>query len=154
MSSAANRPESDAVDRPRSGCGAAIVREGRILLLERRREPEAGSWGIPGGKVDWMERLEDAARRETLEETGVELGDIELLCVVDHFEQALHQHWISPVYLAEQSTGEAQLLEPEKHSGIAWFPLAELPARVTVSTVAAVAALRRRSSGQRPSADS
>lgn len=101
-----------------------------------------------------MERLEDAVRRETLEETGMELGDIELLCVVDHFEEALHQHWISPVYLAEGSTGDAELLEPEKHSGLAWFPLDELPAWVTVSTVAAVAALRRRSAGQRPAADS
>lgn len=101
-----------------------------------------------------MERLEDAVRREVHEETGIELGDIELLCVVDHFEAALQQHWISPVYLAEGSTGDAQLLEPEKHSGLVWFPLDELPARITVSTAAAVAALKRRPSERRPAADS
>jgi len=133
------------VRRPRSGCGVAIIRDGHILLLQRLRDPEAGRWGIPGGKVDWMERLEDAIRREAVEETGLELGAIELLCVVDHFERALHQHWISPVYLAAGTVGEPVLREPEKHGAIGWFPLDQLPDAVTVSTTAAVSAIRGRS---------
>lgn len=150
MSSTTLPPAGEPISHPRSGCGVAIVRDGRILLLERLREPEAGSWGIPGGKVDWMERLEDAVRREALEETGLELGSIELLCVVDHFEEALHQHWISPVYLAEDTVGEPTLREPEKHGGLRWFPLDGLPERVTVSTVAAVEAIARARRSKRP----
>lgn len=150
MSTPANASDPDAVHRPRSGCGVAIVRDGQILLLKRRREPEAGYWGIPGGKVEWMERLEDAVRREGLEETGLVLGELELLCVVDHFEPALQQHWISPVYLAAETTGEPELREPEKHAGLAWFPLDRLPERVTVSTLAAVAALTADTAGTRP----
>lgn len=96
-----------------------------------------------------MEHLEDAVRREVLEETGLDLGTIELLCVVDHFEEELQQHWISPVYLAETPVGEPRLVEPEKHAGIGWFRLDALPEQVTVSTVAAVAAIQRRSSEQR-----
>lgn len=96
-----------------------------------------------------MEHLEDAVRREVLEETGLDLGTIELLCVVDHFEEELQQHWISPVYLAETPEGEPRLVDPEKHAGIGWFRLDALPEQVTVSTVAAVAAIQRRSSEQR-----
>jgi ADP-ribose pyrophosphatase YjhB (NUDIX family) len=42
---------------PRLGCGAAILRAGRLLLVQRRRPPEAGHWGLPGGKVDWLETV-------------------------------------------------------------------------------------------------
>ncbi|MBV8664337.1 MAG: NUDIX domain-containing protein, partial [Hyphomicrobiales bacterium] len=59
---------------PGVGCGAAIVRECRLLLVKRRKPPEAGCWNLPGGKVDFLERVEDAVRREILEEIGVEIA--------------------------------------------------------------------------------
>lgn len=134
---AAAQPER----RPRSGCGAAIVRDGRILLIQRLREPEAGAWGLPGGKVDWMETVEHAIRREVREELGIDLGATMLLCVVDHFEPALEQHWISPVRLATEFTGTPMLCEPEKHAAFAWYPLDALPQELTASTLAALSAL-------------
>ncbi|MFZ4894433.1 NUDIX hydrolase [Plantibacter sp. Mn2098] len=130
--------------QPRSGCGAAIVQEGRIMLLQRLRDPEAGCWGLPGGKIDWMETVEHAIRREVEEELGIELGTTTLLCVVDHFEPELGQHWISPVHLATDFTGEPQLREPEKHAAFAWFALDSLPTELTSSTTAALAALAAR----------
>lgn len=49
---------------PRLGCGAAIVIDGRILLVRRLRDPEAGRWGLPGGKVDLYETVAAAIERE------------------------------------------------------------------------------------------
>lgn len=57
--------------------GAVVQDEsGRLLLVLRGREPSAGVWSIPGGKVEPGESLEAAVRREVLEETGlvVEVG--------------------------------------------------------------------------------
>ena len=59
---------------PRVGCGAAIVRNGRILLVRRKRMPEADHWGLPGGKVDPFETVPAAVVREVREELGIEVG--------------------------------------------------------------------------------
>ncbi|MCT7919676.1 NUDIX domain-containing protein [Burkholderia pseudomallei] len=66
-------------EQPRVGCGAAIVRDGRILLIKRKRAPEAGCWGLPGGKVDWLEPVERAVCREIEEELGIALERATLL---------------------------------------------------------------------------
>lgn len=56
-------------------CVGAVVAdsEGRLLLIRRGREPGAGLWSIPGGKVEPGESLAEATRREVLEETALDV---------------------------------------------------------------------------------
>ena len=54
---------------------------GRVLLIERRAPPFRGQLALPGGFVDLGETVEDACRREVLEETGVEVGKLRLVGV-------------------------------------------------------------------------
>jgi ADP-ribose pyrophosphatase YjhB (NUDIX family) len=113
--------------------------DGRILLVQRGREPERGHWGLPGGKVDWMETVEHAVVRETLEETALEVRIERLLCVVDHFEHALQQHWVAPVYLVGiLGNADAQLQEPEALTALGWFAPDALPTPLTVSARQAI----------------
>ena len=58
---------------PVPGVGVAVVRDGRILLVERGRGALIGKWAVPGGRVEWGESLEAAARREVREETGLDV---------------------------------------------------------------------------------
>ncbi|UUD62258.1 NUDIX domain-containing protein [Pseudomonas seleniipraecipitans] len=130
--------------QPRLGCGAAIVQAGRLLLVRRLREPEAGCWGLPGGKVDWLEPVEQAVRREIEEELAIRLTVLNLLCVVDQIDPARGEHWLAPVYLADAFEGEVRNVEPEKHGDIGWFPMDNLPEPLTVATRRAALALNER----------
>ena len=127
---------------PRLGCGAAIVVDGAVLLIRRLTEPEAGHWGLPGGKVDLYEAVPRAVEREVAEELGIVIVADDLLCVVDHIGEAQGYHWVAPVYRVGAFTGEPRVVEPSKHAAVAWFGLDDLPSPLAASAVAAARALR------------
>jgi ADP-ribose pyrophosphatase YjhB (NUDIX family) len=131
------------VDSPGVGCGIVFIRDGHILLLQRKKSPETGAWGIPGGKIDFLETAEQAIRREALEETGLEAGDIKLLGLSEQLFHDEKQHWFGVLFQAESFSGEMQLLEPDKHGGIDWFSLDNLPDRLTLPTVHALDLIRQ-----------
>ncbi|HMD47585.1 MAG TPA: NUDIX hydrolase, partial [Bryobacteraceae bacterium] len=72
--------------RPFLGVGALIFEASKILLVERGKEPLKGYWSLPGGILETGERLEDALRREVLEETGLE---VEPLSIFEIFERIM-----------------------------------------------------------------
>lgn len=58
---------------PKVAAGVYVVKDGKILLVRRSIDPEQGKWTFPAGFVDAGEDPEVAARRECLEETGLEI---------------------------------------------------------------------------------
>ncbi len=125
----------------RVGCGAFITDDqGRLLLVKRRRHPEADHWGLPGGKVDLLEPVPDTICREIAEELGVVIDLTGLLCVVDQIDAAGPSHWVNPVHRARIVAGEPRVMEPDALSDWGWFALEALPVPLTISTRAAVAA--------------
>lgn len=126
---------------PGVGCGAAILRDRRLLLVKRLKAPEAGHWSLPGGKVDFGERVADAVKREIAEELGVEieltrpLGFIEMIGLDG-------QHWVSPIYEAAITAGAPVNREPDKHEAIVWADLDAPPAPLALAAREAIARLR------------
>jgi 8-oxo-dGTP diphosphatase len=128
---------------PRVGVGVLLVDDsGCVLLTLRDRPPEAGHWSIVGGKLDFLETLEQCAVRETLEEVGIRIAVDSLLCVTDHRLPAEGQHWISPAYLARILSGEARNCEPHKTREVCWFPPDNLPPNLTLTAKNAITAYK------------
>lgn len=83
---------------PELAVGAVCVRDGRLLLVQRRRAPGAGSWAVPGGRVEAGESLAGAVTRELEEETGLH-GRVTGLCGVaerhlDGRHFVILNHWV------------------------------------------------------------
>ncbi len=137
------------VQKPEAGCGAAIRDDtGRLLLIQRLREPEAGAWGLPGGKIDFGEPAMETARREIAEELGIEIEILRLACIAETINRGDGRHWIAPVYEARITSGEPKILEPEKHRGWGWFDCAALPSPLTMAAVSYLSAIGKQSSVQ------
>jgi len=132
--------------QPRAGVGVLLVDElGRVLLTLRKLPPEADCWSILGGKLDFLEALEECAIREAHEEAGVEIVIERLLCVTDHRLPSEGQHWVSPAFLGRIVSGEARNCEPNKTQQVAWFPLDQLPPNLTMTARNALQAYSRQS---------
>jgi len=71
-----NEVDDAAGDQPRVRCVGAVVRAepGRLLLVLRGRAPAAGTWSLPGGRVEPGESDAEAVRREVAEETGLDVA--------------------------------------------------------------------------------
>ncbi len=56
------------------GVTGAVVRDGKVLFVQRNYEPGKGTWTLPGGFAEHTETLDEAVQRELREETGVEVA--------------------------------------------------------------------------------
>jgi 8-oxo-dGTP diphosphatase len=111
---------------PLVGVGAVIVHEGRVLLVQRGREPMKGRWTIPGGLVEIGEALDAAVVRETREETGLEVEPIELVELLDRIhreEGRVRYHYVIADYLCRLVGGT--LAAADDAAAVRWVERAE-----------------------------
>ncbi len=105
---------------------AAVIGQPGILLIRRRNPPFVGHWGLPGGKIQTGEHLDQAVRREVLEETGVR-ARFECLCgVVTEFlyeGPRLAMHYLLLVCRLSPLTGQ---LRSSSEGTVRWFPLSRV----------------------------
>ena len=97
---------------PRVGVGVVVIRDGRILMVKRAKEPNKGKWSIPGGGLELGESLYEAARREVFEECSIH---VEIERVIDTTERIIKDedgrikyHFVLVDMLGRYISGEAK----------------------------------------------
>lgn len=123
----ANASPARGDDRPRIGVGVIVVRAGRVLLGERIGAHGAGTWALPGGHLEFGETVEDCARRELLEETGLQAGAISAGPFSNDVFVAERKHYLTLFMLALDATGNPSRCEPDKCLRWQWFDWQALP---------------------------
>jgi 8-oxo-dGTP diphosphatase len=119
-------------DRPHLAVSAAIIRDGKVLIVRRARPPAKGLFTLPGGGVEAGETLHDALIREVREETGLA---VEPLTLVGHREViardssgraerhfvilAFAARWLAGKITLNEELAEAHWLEPGELAGLA-----------------------------------
>ncbi|MGA7725582.1 MAG: NUDIX domain-containing protein [Opitutaceae bacterium] len=99
----------------------------KLLLIKRKIEPFQGQWALPGGFVLEQEGLEEAARRELADETGITRLYLEQLYSFGEPSRDPRERVISIAYYALVKLADHRVRAASDAQEVAWFPVAELP---------------------------
>ncbi|MBI4163281.1 MAG: NUDIX domain-containing protein [Candidatus Aenigmarchaeota archaeon] len=115
------------VQRPKVGMGVLIRKDGKVLFLRRLGAHGEGTWCPPGGHLEFGESFEDCARRETLEESGIEIKNIKFVTVTNDIHKDEGKHYITIYMVCDWASGEPKVMEPDKCVEVGWVDWNNLP---------------------------
>ncbi len=113
-------------DQPVVGIGVMILKKGKVLMTQRKGSLGGGEWQFPGGHLELMESFEECAKRETMEEAGIEIENVRFGCLAN-VKKYGGKHYVHIGLIADWKAGEPKRLEPEKSGEWFWFDMDILP---------------------------
>ncbi len=121
--------EIHALQIPFVGVGCIVTRRDGQLLLVRNH---GGGWSPPGGHLDFGESPEACAARETLEETGVRVTDMEFVAITNDLIEDAGKHYVTIWLRAVADEWTPAVADPAEIAEIGWFPSEALPTPLAV----------------------
>jgi len=129
-------------DRPYLAVSAAIVRDGKVLVVRRARKPAQHLYTLPGGAVELGETLHDAVMREVREETQLEIEPVGLAgqrdVIVRDAQGRIERHFVILCFAARWIAGEPVL--NEELDDARWLQGGDLTALKTTDGLAEIVA--------------
>jgi 8-oxo-dGTP diphosphatase len=99
----------------------------KVLLIQRKKDPFAGRWAFPGGFVEESESLEQSAKRELQEETGIAKLYLEQLYSFGDPGRDPRGHTITVAYYALVKLTDHTPKAADDASAVEWFPVSRPP---------------------------
>lgn len=109
-----------------------LVKENKVLLMRKCKEPFSGFYTMPSGKVDEGESFTETVIRESKEEIGIDLlgDDLEVKHIMHREKSDDSGVWVDAFFVAEKWEGEIMNMEPNKCDRLKWFNIDNLPENI------------------------
>ena len=114
-------------NRPTTGVGVFVWKDGQFLMGQRLGAHGSGTWSIPGGHQEYGEHWEQTAIREVLEETGMAVGNVRYIALTNDVFEADNKHSVTIWVECDWVSGEAIITEPDKLVQFEWHTFKDLP---------------------------
>lgn len=124
-------------------CGAAVIAVNPAFDILLQRRTDNGCWGLPGGYAELDERVEDTARRELFEESGITALSLRLFDVFSGpdmrytYPNGDQVSVVSVVYICEDWSGEATP-DGRESAETRFFPIDALPDKLNPPEIAVI----------------
>lgn len=115
------------MERPKVGVATIITKGNKVLLDKRKNAHGENTFCFPGGHLEFGESLEDCAKRETKEEAGINIKNIEFAAVTNDIFKDEQKHYITVFMKAEFDSGKAEVKELDKFEMWDWYSWNDLP---------------------------
>lgn len=113
--------------RPAVGVAAIVIKNGKVLLGKRKGAHGSGTWAFPGGHLEFNESIEDCAKREVFEETGLSVKNSRFATITNDLFHQSNKHYVTLFVLCDHEKGIPQIKEPDKCEKWDWFYWNEFP---------------------------
>ncbi|NVP17707.1 NUDIX domain-containing protein [Candidatus Gracilibacteria bacterium] len=111
----------------RVGVAVIIKKDDKYLLGLRKGTHGSGTWGFAGGHLEFKETFEECAKRETLEETNLEVENIRFLNATNDIFSESNKHYVTIFMICDYKSGFLKNMEPHKCEKWEWFDRNNFP---------------------------
>jgi len=113
--------------KPEIGVGVIVLQNNQVLLGKRKNAHGDGDWSFPGGHLELFESWEECARRETFEETGILIKNVQFATATNDLFLDDKKHFVTLMMVCEYASGSVKVMEPDKCEKWEWFDWFHLP---------------------------
>lgn len=107
--------------------GIFVVKNGKFLISCRKGTHGVNTWGLLGGHLEFGETIEEGAKREVLEETGMLIKNVKIVGITNDIIENGEKHYVTIWITSKWESGEPEITEPDKFLRLEWRDFDTLP---------------------------